>query len=144
MENYFSEKELMCKCGCKTYNFDKDFLDKLNHIRYNVGQPLIVTSGCRCKEHNKKVGGTEESSHTKGLAVDISCSDSVLRSKIIKQAINFGITASRTVNFLYTTVKFFYIKSAPPHSFLTESEYYIVWHVLCFFFGRRFEYYEYC
>ena len=92
MNNYFSEKELMCKCGCKTYNFDKDFLDKLNHIRYNVGQPLIVTSGCRCEEHNKKVGGTKESSHTKGLAVDIACSDSILRFKIIKQAINFGIT----------------------------------------------------
>lgn len=90
--NYFSQKELQCKCGCNKLVFDKDFLDKLNHIRHNVGQPLILTSAYRCHTHNKNVGGTENSSHTKGLAVDISCSDSVLRSKIIKQALNFGIT----------------------------------------------------
>lgn len=90
--NYFSEKELQCKCGCGKLVFDKDFLVKLNHIRHNVGQPLYLNSAYRCPTHNKNVGGTEDSSHTKGLAVDISCSDSVLRSKIIKQALNFGIT----------------------------------------------------
>lgn len=92
MQNYFKDKELMCKCGCGTVNFDKDFLDKLNHIRYNIGRPLFVNSGCRCEKHNREVGGAENSSHVKGLAIDIACNDSELRYKIVKWALEFNIS----------------------------------------------------
>lgn len=92
MLNYFSEKELMCKCGCGKFIFDDDFLNKINHIRHNVGRPLYINSGYRCEKHNKEVGGKETSSHLKGCAVDIVCKSDELRFKIIKQAINFGVT----------------------------------------------------
>jgi hypothetical protein len=36
-------------------------------------RPLIITSGYRCPELNKKVGGVADSAHVKGLAADIVC-----------------------------------------------------------------------
>lgn len=71
---------------------DADLLDKLNGTRHMSEMPFIVTSGYRTKAHNKKVGGVNGSSHTKGLAVDISCKNSVNRSKIIRAALKNGFT----------------------------------------------------
>ena len=33
---------------------------------------MAVNSGYRCPEHNKEVGGKEDSAHLKGLAADVS------------------------------------------------------------------------
>jgi uncharacterized protein YcbK (DUF882 family) len=41
-------------------------------IRNKIGFPLYVTSGVRSPETNARVGGSPNSSHLKGLAVDIS------------------------------------------------------------------------
>lgn len=43
----------------------------LDHIRSNWGSPIRVTSGYRCPELNKKVGGAKNSSHLYGYAADI-------------------------------------------------------------------------
>lgn len=34
------------------------------------GHVMHVTSGCRCPEHNRRVGGAPESYHVRGMAVD--------------------------------------------------------------------------
>jgi uncharacterized protein YcbK (DUF882 family) len=34
---------------------------------------IKITSGCRCSEHNKIVGGAKNSLHTLGKAADIQC-----------------------------------------------------------------------
>lgn len=43
----------------------------LDPVRQRWGKPLIVTSGYRCAELNKLVGGTANSQHLHGLAADI-------------------------------------------------------------------------
>lgn len=52
--------------------------------------PFIITSGVRTEEHNKKVGGVPNSSHTKGLAVDLKCNDSRTRFLIISSLMQAG------------------------------------------------------
>jgi len=47
-------------------------LDKLDALRERMGHPLIVTSGYRSPEHNRRVGGAPVSRHMEGIAFDIS------------------------------------------------------------------------
>ena len=51
----FSEKEFDCKCGCGLNNMKSTFLWKLQLARTEAQIPFIVTSGFRCKKHNKDV-----------------------------------------------------------------------------------------
>ncbi len=44
----------------------------LQPLRDYIGRPLHITSGVRCKELNKLVGGSERSQHCVGQAVDIT------------------------------------------------------------------------
>lgn len=48
--------------------FTDEFLDKL---REAWGSPIKVSSGFRCEELNKKVGGSKTSAHLKGFAADL-------------------------------------------------------------------------
>lgn len=43
----------------------------LDPLREAYGQPIIVSSGYRCPELNKAVGGARTSQHTRGQAADI-------------------------------------------------------------------------
>lgn len=43
----------------------------LDKIRSNWGSPIRVTSGYRCPELNKKVGGAKNSAHLYGYAADL-------------------------------------------------------------------------
>ena len=49
--------------------FTMECLDK---IREDYGLPLYISSGYRCPELNKKVGGKPTSQHLKGQAADIN------------------------------------------------------------------------
>lgn len=73
INKYFSESEFNCKCGkCeRPKNVPSDeLIEILTEIREHYGKPLIINSGYRCATHNKKVGGSPNSQHTKGSAVD--------------------------------------------------------------------------
>ena len=74
INKYFSESEFNCKCGkCeRPKNVPSDeLIEILTEIREHYGKPLIINSGYRCPTHNKKVGGSVNSQHTKGSAVDL-------------------------------------------------------------------------
>lgn len=62
----------------------------LDNLREICGFPFVITSGYRTEEENKLVGGVAGSSHTKRLAVDISCSDAGKRIKIVGEAYENG------------------------------------------------------
>ena len=68
---YFSKSEFTCKCGCGMNNIDLKLVKILDEIREHYGRPLIVTSGCRCRDWNRKNGGVEGSRHVLGKASDI-------------------------------------------------------------------------
>lgn len=45
----------------------------LQPLRDKVGRPLNISSGYRCAELNRKVGGVPTSQHCKGEAADVWC-----------------------------------------------------------------------
>jgi zinc D-Ala-D-Ala carboxypeptidase len=69
---FFTNTELACPC-CQRSELAEDFLLKLEGLCEDLGFPLPVTSGFRCKKHNSKIpGAAKNSQHMQGLAVDIS------------------------------------------------------------------------
>jgi zinc D-Ala-D-Ala carboxypeptidase len=71
---YFTPGEIACR-GTGTVKLTKesqDALDRLDRLRERMGHPLIVTSGYRSAEHNRRVGGATNSLHMRGIAFDIS------------------------------------------------------------------------
>ena len=69
---------------------DTAFLVRLDELRDRCDFPFKVNSGYRTPERNEKVGGSPRSSHLKGIAVDIHCTESSKRHKIITEAIKMG------------------------------------------------------
>lgn len=68
------------------------FMQKLDSIRNEVGQPLTVLSGYRTPAYNSGLkNSVPTSSHTKGLAVDFLAPTTTLQLKIAKAAIKQGI-----------------------------------------------------
>lgn len=70
---HFSLDECKCRCGCGLCNVTPQLLDLAEKVRSILQTPMIVTSVCRCREHNAKVGGSPRSKHLSGLAMDFYC-----------------------------------------------------------------------
>jgi uncharacterized protein YcbK (DUF882 family) len=69
--DHFTVAEFRCPCTSCDDNFiDDELVNKLEAIRVSLG-PLKITSGYRCPEHNKAVGGEPNSAHQSGLAADV-------------------------------------------------------------------------
>lgn len=88
----FNEFDSPDKKGSGRRRMDKDFLIQLDTARTIAGIPFKITSGYRTKEHNEKVGGVAQSSHLKGLAADISITNSTNRFIVISALLEVGIT----------------------------------------------------
>ena len=52
------------------HNLERITIPHMNIIRKFLDCPIVVNSGFRCQELNKKVGGVYNSKHLEGLAVD--------------------------------------------------------------------------
>lgn len=87
----FSEWEFTCKCGCGKSDISLEFVELLQKIRDHAGIPMRITSGCRCEEHNKAVGGAKNSAHTKCLAVDVVAKSTRARYYILEAAYYYGV-----------------------------------------------------
>jgi len=68
---YFKRGEFVCKCGCGTNLVTDELLEVLDDVREHFGVVCTITSGTRCTDHNKKVGGSPRSMHKQGVAADI-------------------------------------------------------------------------
>ena len=78
-------------------NMRHDFLELLDFAREESGTPFKITSGFRTEAYNKDLlkrgyKASKNSSHLKGCAADISCTNSVKRSLIVRALINVGFT----------------------------------------------------
>ena len=87
---YFKLSEKTGSLGHTVADLDTKLVDMLDELRGICGFPFKITSGYRTVAENAKVGGVDESSHTKRLAVDISCTDSNRRVKIVCEAYKMG------------------------------------------------------
>ena len=85
---YFSEDELRCK-GTGEIKMNEEFMTKLIELREKLNQPMVITSGYRSPEHNKRIGGSSKSAHICGLAVDVGCSGAKAH-EIVKLAMELG------------------------------------------------------
>jgi len=70
---------------------DKEFLSRLDQARSLCDIPFRITSGYRSEAHNRKVGGVSDSSHKKGLAADIACTNSAARHIIVTALLKVGL-----------------------------------------------------
>jgi len=71
---YFSKEEISCNCGCGLMVVDEELMEMMVRARIRAGIAFPVVSWCRCREYNKRVGGTVESAHMDCKAVDIRVS----------------------------------------------------------------------
>lgn len=67
----FNRAEFACKCGCGFDTVDIKLGKVLQALRTHFGKPVEVNSGCRCPEHNRRVGGSPGSQHLFGRAADV-------------------------------------------------------------------------
>lgn len=82
-ENYFELAEFFEKCSSKEIfevinNREKSasllrLWQLMNRLRYWLKFPILVNSGYRGREHNKRVGGVFNSQHCYMQAVDVTC-----------------------------------------------------------------------
>jgi len=86
----FKTDEFACPC-CGANEMDINFVKTLQLLRDEYGAPMRVNSGFRCEKQNKKVGGSDSSSHLWGMASDISVTDSILRYRMIQCAQKIGM-----------------------------------------------------
>lgn len=73
--SYFKRREFACQCGCGFDTVDEALLYLLNQVRMHFEQPVTITSGCRCVQHNRDIGGAPMSQHVFGRAADIKVKD---------------------------------------------------------------------
>lgn len=76
MSANFSYVEFRCKDGgafpeCRRIWVLRGHVRRLEAYRAKVETPVRVVSGCRCKRHNARVGGSTSSQHMFGTASDI-------------------------------------------------------------------------
>ena len=70
---YFTRAEFRCPCA-SCGGFPAEPAEKLvrlaDQVREHFGAPVLPSSGVRCPEHNKEVGGVWNSYHLAGKALD--------------------------------------------------------------------------
>ncbi len=78
------------KCGLKSSQMSLSFIEKFTMAELISQTDFVITSGIRCPEYNKKVGGSETSSHLTGDAADIKVITSRQRYIIVKALLQSG------------------------------------------------------
>ncbi len=69
---HFDSSEFACRCGCGFASVDPALVEGLELLRLKIGHAVQITSGCRCRERNRIVGGSPSSQHLLGRAADVA------------------------------------------------------------------------
>jgi hypothetical protein len=99
MSAHFSYIEFQCKCGgrfadCQRIWELRSHVRRLEAYRTKIGKPVRIVSGCRCKGHNKAVGGAKLSQHLFGGASDIEALVTVPAKREMKLFAGLGFKSS--------------------------------------------------
>ena len=108
LSQHFAVNEFQCKCG-KGHDFqlDTDLVDKLEKLFTALDcSKIVISSGFRCVEHDKKVGGTGTGQHTIGKAADLCCygqdGKPIVTYKVCCAAQDIGFTGIARINDSHT------------------------------------------
>jgi zinc D-Ala-D-Ala carboxypeptidase len=75
MSAHFSYIEFRCKGAaipeCRRIWVLRAHVRRLEAYRANIGRPVEIVSGCRCRQRNAQVGGAKSSQHLFGAASDV-------------------------------------------------------------------------
>ena len=71
LSEHFDSSEFACPC-CSKNMVTGTFISKLQELRDLINKPIHITSGYRCKQYNKSIGGYSHSPHLIGEAADIT------------------------------------------------------------------------
>lgn len=86
----FKASEFACKCNvCRCGMPTLRLLSSLDALRRAYGEPIRIVSALRCIYHNRIVGGTKNSAHLRGEAVDVA-GDAVHTLAFLEAAIRAG------------------------------------------------------
>lgn len=86
----FNRSEFACKCGCGLDLIDPIFVQRLQRMRDIAGVPITVTSGCRCEDHNRSVGGKDDSPHLPGPDGECRAADIVIQGRDVLEMFVFA------------------------------------------------------
>ena len=90
---YFTKNEFRNAIpSCSIDDMDKGFLQRLDIARFHSEVPYIINSAYRSVEHEKSKGRSGDSSHTKGVAVDLKATNARTKFKIVTGLIKAGFT----------------------------------------------------
>jgi hypothetical protein len=92
LTEHFTKEEFDCQCGCGNGDIviSERLVNELEVVRKAYGKPMRINSGIRCLSHNRNIGSRDTSSHVKGLAADIGCSDMGTRLELVKRLLRDG------------------------------------------------------
>lgn len=107
---HFNAREFRCKCG-KTHDteINPNLVTNLEKL-YRVldCSKIVVTSGYRCPDHDKAVGGNGTGQHTKGNAADIICHGKdgsiISTKKVACKAQDIGFRGIGNIDSTYTAI----------------------------------------
>ena len=95
LTEHFNSEEFDCQCGCGTGHIAQNLVLKLEEVRVTINKPMRINSGIRCLEHNRSIGSSDTSSHIKGIAADIGCTQMsdryLLMTEFVKHFKRIGI-----------------------------------------------------
>lgn len=99
--------------SCQISDMNDELLERLDTARAYLGAPIRINSAYRSKEYELSHKRSGTSSHTKGLAVDISCNTSEYRLQLIKSLFRAGFRRIGVAkSFIHVD-----IDKSKPHSF---------------------------
>lgn len=89
---FFTLDEFRCRCGACRNLIDPEFVSALDRLRAELGFALVISSGYRCAEHNKRVSTTGPNGpHTTGKAADVRIYGSMAH-ELVECALVFGFS----------------------------------------------------
>ncbi len=96
MIDYFKDDEFLCRClrpECDApKKLDPFFRIKLNGIRLELGEPMVIDSGCRCIYWNHEKCGKADSQHLVANAVDVKSTGGDYMRRLVQISLKHGVT----------------------------------------------------
>jgi len=102
----FTAEEIECPC-CHGMVFEQTMIDRAQILRTLMNIPFYVNSGYRCRFHNEAIGGSKDSQHLTGRALDIKSIGWTGRQKwqFVHEAMKLGMSVGIYKDFFHVDLR---------------------------------------